>query len=84
MTGRSSDNLLLTGLEIFPRQVKHVKNLMVYPFSHGATQSAVILVIFIPLKLLAKTLPSPYDFAENIVMLIGITISKRHNIYDSV
>ena len=57
---------------------------MVYPFSHGATQSAIILVIFIPLKLLAKTLPSPYDFAVNIVMLIGITISKRHNIYDSV
>ena len=57
---------------------------MIYPFSHGATQSAINFLVFIPLKLLAKILASTYDFAVNIIMLINTTINKTHNIYDSV
>ena len=72
------------GFETFSQQVKHVKNLMLYPFSHGATQAAITFLVFIPLKMLAKILASGYDFAANIVILINITIDKTHNIYDSV
>ena len=72
------------GFEIFSRQVKHVKSLLHYPFSHEATQSAITFLFFIPLKILAKILASGYDFAVNIVILINITIDKTHNIYDSV
>ena len=57
---------------------------MLYPFSHGATQFAINLLIFTPLKLLAKILVSVYDFAVNIVMLINITNNKTHNVHDSV
>ena len=57
---------------------------MLYPLSHGGTQFVIIFLIFIPLKLLAKTLASAYDFAVNFVMLINITNNKTHNIHDSV
>ena len=77
-------NLLLTGFEPFSRQIKHVKSLMLFTFSHRATQFAINVLAFIPLKLLAKILSSAYDFAVNIVMLINITINKTHNIRDSV
>ena len=70
--------------EPFSRQAKHVKSLMLYPFSHRATQSAIKFLVFIPLKLLAKILASAYDLAVNIVMLINITNDKTHNIHDSV
>ena len=57
---------------------------MLYPFSHRATLSAINILIFIPLKLLAKMLASAYDFAVDIVMLINISVNKTHNIDDSV
>ena len=57
---------------------------MLYPFSHGATQFAINLLIFTSLKLLAKILVSAYDFAVNIVMLINITNNRTHNIHGSV
>ena len=57
---------------------------MLYPFSHGATQFAINLLIFTPLKLLSKILVRVYDFAVNIVMLINITKNKTHNVHDSV
>ena len=53
---------------------------MLFTFSHRATQFAINVLAFIPLKLLAKILSSAYDFAVNIV----ITINKTHNIRDSV
>ena len=53
---------------------------MLYPFSHRATQSTINFLVFIPLKLLGKTMASADDFAVNIVMLINITINKTHYI----
>ena len=81
-----TENLLLTGFELFSRQVKHVKGLILYPFSHRPTQSTINFLIFIPLKPLAKILAGAYDFGVNIVMLINIftTIDKTHNIYDLI
>ena len=80
------NNLLLKRLEFFSRQVKHVRSLIFYPFSHRATQSTINFLTFIPLKLLAKILASAYDFAVNIVMMINITIAinKTHNIHDLI
>ena len=78
------NNRFLTGSEPFSRQVKHAKCLMLYPFSDGATHSAINVLIFIPLKLLVKILACVYEFDVNIFMLINITINKTHNIYDSV
>ena len=78
------NNLLLTGFELFLRQVKHVKSLFLYPFSHRATQSTINFLVFIPLKLLAKIMTNIYNFAVTIVMFINITINKTHSIYDSV
>ena len=77
------NNLLLTGFEPFSRQVKNVKSIVLYPFSHRATQSAINFLIFIPITLPAKILAGAYDFAVNIVMLINI-INKTHNIHDTV
>ena len=57
---------------------------MLYPFSHGATQFAINLLMFTPLKFLPKILVRAYDFAVNIVMLINITKNKTHNVHDSV
>ena len=76
--------LFFTGFEPFSGQVKYVKSLLLYPFSHRATQSAIIVLLFIPLKLLAKLLASANDVAVNIVMLINITINKTLNIHDLV
>ena len=75
------NNLLLTGSEIFSRQVKHIKILMPYLFSHT---DYVEFFNFFTLKLLAKTLASAYDFAVKIVMLINITNNKTHNIHGLV
>ena len=75
------NNLLLTGSEIFSRQVKHIKILMPYLFSHT---DYVEFFNFFTLKLLAKTLASAYDFAVKIVMLINITKNKTHNIHGLV
>ena len=72
------------GFELFLRQVKHVKSLMIYPFSHRATHSTIIFLIFISPKILAKILASVYNFAVNIVMLINITLNKTHNIHDLI
>ena len=78
------NNLLLTGFEPFLRQAKYVKSLVLYPFSHGDTQTATNFLVFIPLKLLAQVLASACEFVVNIVMLINIIINKTHNIHDSV
>ena len=80
------NNLLLTGFKPFSRQVKHVKSLMLYPFSHRATRPTTNFLIFIPVKLAAKILATTYDFAVNIVMVRNITIAtnKTHNIHDSI
>ena len=45
---------------------------MFYPFSQGATQFAINVLVFIPLKILAKMLTSTYDFAVNIFMVINV------------
>ena len=80
----TTNNLFLRGFEPFSRQAKHVKSLMLYPFSHRAIQSAIKVLVFIPLKLPGKTLASAYDFAVNIAMLINITNNKTYNIHESV
>ena len=79
-----TENLLLTGFELFSRQAKHVKGLIFYRFSHRATQSTINFLIFMALKPLAKILAGAYDLGVNIVMLINITttIDKTHKIYD--
>ena len=81
-----TETLLLTGFELFLWQFKHVKGLILYPFSPRAIQSTMNFSIFMLLKLLAKILASAYDFGVNIVMLINITITinKTHNIYDLI
>ena len=78
------NNLLFTRFELSSSQVKHIKSLMFYPFSHRAIQSTLNFLIVIRLKLLAKILGSAYDFAVNIVMSINITNNKTHDIHDSI
>ena len=80
----TSNNLFLRGFEPFSQQAKHAKRLMLYPFSHRAMQSAIKVLVFIPLKLPGKTLASAYDFTVNIFVLINITNNKTHNIHESV
>ena len=72
------------GFELFSGQVKHVKSLMLYPFSYRAAQSRINFLVFITPKLLAKILASAYYFAVNIVMLINFTINKTLTVYDLV
>ena len=86
MTISLTENMLLTGFQLFSRQVKHVKGLIIYPFSRRAAQPTINFLIFMPLKPLAKILAGAYDFGVNIVMLINITttIDKTLNIYDLI
>ena len=64
MVGCSREQSAPHGFEPFWRQGKHVKSLMLYPFSHRATQSATSFLVFIALKLLSKILAGTYDFAS--------------------
>ena len=82
MTISLTENLLLTGFELFSRQGKHVKGLTLYPFTHRATKSTINFLTFMYLKPLVKILAGTYDFGVNIVMLIKITITidKTHKI----
>ena len=64
MVGWSREQSAPHRFEPFWRQVKHVKSLMLYPFSHRATQSATSFLVFITLKLLSKILAGTYDFAS--------------------
>ena len=62
-----TENRLLLEFELFSRQVKHVKGLILYSFSDRATQSTIDFLILIPLK--------------HMLIVITITINKTHNIH---